>query len=137
MKLFLDANILFSAAHNHHGKCADIIRLAKESFVTGVTCELAILQAERNLALKYSDSLENLEKQLSALQVVATIVTGSCSLQLPHDDLPIFLTARFFKCTHLITGDVKDFGKWMNKPAHSEGVIIQTASQYLKSIYES
>jgi uncharacterized protein len=52
-RLFLDANVLFTAAHNPHGKAAFLIALAAEGYWEVMTSTLAVEEAQRNLARKY------------------------------------------------------------------------------------
>jgi hypothetical protein len=53
---------------------------------------------------------------------------------LPEKDRPILEAAIHCKATHLLTGDVKDFGPFMNNPNITSGVIIQTVSQFLTDL---
>ena len=49
MKLFVDANVLFTAAHNPNGKAALIIELGREGNWSLATSSYAWLEASRNL----------------------------------------------------------------------------------------
>ncbi len=57
MRVFLDANVLFTAAHNSHGKAAFIIELGAAGHFSLFTSDAALMEAERNLAAKYPRSL--------------------------------------------------------------------------------
>ena len=48
-----------------------------------------------------------------------------------HEDRPIFQAALVCRATHLLTGDLKDFGRFMNRPEATLGVRIQTVAQFL------
>ena len=38
------------------------------------------------------------------------------------------------QATHLLTGDLKDFGALMNKPRQTAGIVIQTVAEFLSSL---
>jgi uncharacterized protein len=57
MRVFLDANVLFTAAHNPRGKAAFVIELGSAGHFLIFTSDAAREEAERNLAAKYPDSL--------------------------------------------------------------------------------
>jgi hypothetical protein len=52
-------------------------------------------------------------------------------LALPAKDEPIWAAALAAKASHLLTGDLRDFGPHMNQPQHRAGIVIQTVAQYL------
>ena len=35
--------------------------------------------------------------------------------------------------THLLTGDLKEFGPFMNRPEETFGILIQTVANFLRS----
>jgi predicted nucleic acid-binding protein len=51
---------------------------------------------------------------------------------LPEKDRPILEAAIRCKATHLLTGDRKHFGRFMNRPEVTSGVIIQTVAEFLE-----
>jgi len=51
-------------------------------------------------------------------------------------DQPIFQAALASKATHLLTGDLKDFGAFMNKPDETFGILVQTVAEFLGSLDE-
>ena len=53
-KLFLDANVLFTAAHNRDGKAGAVIELGKQGRWRCFTSAYALEEAQRNLSVKYS-----------------------------------------------------------------------------------
>jgi uncharacterized protein len=133
-RLFLDANVLFTAAHNPDGKASLIIRLGAEGHWEIVTSDYAIEEARRNLSRKYPDRLAAFIEQQSALHVVPTAGIGANPLALPEKDAPIFETARRSGATHLLTGDLQHFGHWMNGPNRADGIVIQTVSAFLAAL---
>lgn len=133
MKLFLDANVLFTAAHNPSGKAAFVLELAQEGLWEVVTSGYAIEEARRNLEAKFPDAVGALDGVLKGIGVVASILDDACPIALPEKDEPIFLSTVAAECTHLLTGDLKDFGPFMNAPERTAGVIIQTVAEFLSS----
>ena len=47
---------------------------------------------------------------------------------------PIFQTAVACHATHLLTGDLKDFGPFMNRREETFGVLVQTVAEFFKSL---
>jgi len=60
--------------------------------------------------------------------------TGTVDLELPEKDRPIFLAALAGRSSHLLTGDLRHFGRHMNRPQATAGVVIQTVAEYLRSL---
>ena len=134
MKLFLDANVLFTAAHNPEGKSAFVIELAREGKWEVVTSPFALEEARRNLEIKFPDAVLSLERSMKSVALVPSVIEGNCPLDLPRKDVPIFLSALGARCTHLLTGDWKDFGRFMNAPDETSGIVIQTVAEFLSSL---
>ena len=131
MKLFLDANILFTAAHNPGGKAAFVIELAGEEHWEVVTSSFAIEEARRNLETKFPETLDAFENLMAGIKVVPAVFNEAGPIELPEKDVPIFLCALGAGCTHLLTGDLKDFGRFMNDPKQTSGVLMQTVAELL------
>jgi len=134
IRLFLDANVLFTAAHNLSGKASLIIELASHGYWEVVTCPYAIEEARRNLDLKFPDFLQRFDSLMATVKTVPARTGETCPVLLPKKDRPIFESALRCNATHLLTGDVKDFGPFMNKPNLTFGMIIQTVSEFLASL---
>ena len=134
MRLFLDANVLFTAAHNPDGKAALLLDLAGEGYWVCLTSSLAIEKARRNLARKYPASLDTLPSVLSHVAVVPDQAAADCPLGLAEKDRPIFAAALKAGATHLLTGDRRHFGAWMNRPTESGGVLVQTVSEFFAKV---
>jgi predicted nucleic acid-binding protein len=120
MIVFLDANILFSAALPgsrigsflavlfDHAKC--------------VTNPYAIEEARRNLELKFPKALPSLEQLLVQCEIVGGVAFTTEKVKLKAKDLPILGGAIDGQATHLLTGDERDFGELFGKTI--EGVKI-------------
>lgn len=134
MRLFLDANILFTAAHNPNGKAALVIELGQAGIWQLATSAYAQEEARRNIALKYPACLDRLESQAQVLFVVPDASELSCPPGLPDKDCPIYRAALGCQADVLLTGDVRDFGILMNNRKKAGGLLIQTVGDFLKKL---
>ena len=137
IRLFLDANVLFTAAHNPSGKAALIIDLRTQGHWEVVTCSYAIEEARRNLSMKFPDHLERFETLISAITRVPSRSGQNCPTPLPEKDRPILEAAIHCKATHLLTGDIKDFGPFMDNVSLTGGVVVQTVPRFLEDFIRS
>jgi len=103
-RVFLDANILFSAAYSPN---RGVGRLWRISNVELVTSPYAAAEAFRNIASKCPDRLPALSKLLTAAGLVPEAASSTLpdGVSLPAKDAPILLAAIAAHATHLITGD--------------------------------
>ena len=69
MRLFLDANVLFTAAHNPGGRSAAICQLARAGLCTLVTSPHALEEARRNVRLKHPSAVDALEELVAVTSV--------------------------------------------------------------------
>ena len=67
MRLFLDANVLFTAAHNPRGKAALLIDLGKPGHWELYSSAYALEEARRNLARKFPEFLDGLGGRIRCL----------------------------------------------------------------------
>jgi hypothetical protein len=132
-RLFLDANVLFTAAHNPEGKAAFLFDGPGHGAWVLIASAHAIEEARRNITAKYPHCEARLNSLLRRLTLVAQPGPSPISIRLPEKDQPIFLAARAARATHLLTGDLKHFGPAMNKPYLSDGIVIQTVAEFLSS----
>ena len=127
--VFLDANVLFSAAYRAD---SGLGRLWKMRQIKLVTSAYAEAEARRNLLnIQQRTRLDNL---LLSVEVAAASQTHQRSLKkiaLPDKDTPIFSAAMDVGATHLLTGDVTHFGKYYSKTI--EGILILSPGEYLKN----
>ena len=130
-KIFIDANVLFTAAYSRSGKAAFVIENMGPLVITS---DYAAEEARRNLSVKKIEALPILEKLLSQIKIVSSAQGDACPIDLPEKDKPIFLSALRASATHLLTGDLKDFGQHMNKPDKCAGIMIQTVADFLAAI---
>lgn len=140
-RLFLDANVLFTAAHRPQGKAGFLFEHAgKPGALPGdarwvlVSSAHAIEEARRNVALKRPQALPAFEALVRRLSVAPQPASARIGLALPAKDLPIWSAALAARVTHLLTGDIGDFGPHMNRPERTAGVLVQTVAQHLAGL---
>jgi predicted nucleic acid-binding protein len=114
VKLFLDANVIFSAAHRAEGRAQDLVALARGGHCELLTSTHALEEARRNLQLKSSGFERRLMEALVQVRVVveapAALVEWAQEQGLPLKDAPILAAAVHAKADLLVTGDTRDFG---------------------------
>ncbi len=126
-RLFLDANVLFSAAYRDD---AGVQRLWSAPNSELVTSDYAIEEAIRSLA--DPDQRERWDGLLESVEIVPAGVLDPDlrgDVQLRDKDWPILSGAVAAGATHLITGDIRDFGASFGQQIL--GVLILPPSQYL------
>lgn len=133
-RVFLDANVLFTAAHNASGKAVLVIELGAGKHWRLCTSVYAVEEARRNISVKFPDALQRLDTLLGSVAVVQHGTGAECPIKLREKDRTIFLSAMKCKATHLLTGDIRDFGPFMNQPEKTQGIIIQTVAEFLAAL---
>lgn len=128
VRVFLDANVLFTAAHNPNGKAAFLISLGSTSLLQLATSAYAQEEARRNLERKYPDCMAEFTRQLRAIRLVPDQPTVPLPADLAEKDWPIYRAAHACKADVLLTGDLRDFGFLMNAPELAGGLLIQTVA---------
>jgi predicted nucleic acid-binding protein len=114
VKLYLDANVIFSAAHKTEGRAQDLIALARAGYCKLFTSPHALEEARRNLALKSRGFEQRLTSTLVHITMVAeappVVVQWVQAQGLPLKDAPILAAAVNASVDYLVTGDARDFG---------------------------
>ena len=137
MRVFLDANVLFIAAHNPKGKAALVITLGSEGLFQLATSAYAREEARRNLERKAPVGLPEFTRQLSKIRLVADNPSIPCPADLAEKDWPIYRAAHACKASVLLTGDHRDFGFLMNAPELANGLLIQSVADFLTTLGNS
>lgn len=132
--LFLDANVLFTAAHNPTGKAAFLFDELTAGHWDLICSRFVIEEARRNIAAKYPQCRERIDELIEKVKEVPQPAPRKTLIDLPEKDQPIFLSAQAAQATHLLTGDLKHFGPHMNRAKRSGGIVIQTVADYLASL---
>ena len=136
MRLFLDANVLFTAAHDPRGKAALVIEAGRRGRWDLVTSSYAREEARRNLTAKFPQIVGDYEALISGIHLVGHPPDLPFPAGLATKDRPIFRAALASGATHLLTGDIRDFGPFMNRPGQTFGILIQTVAEFLKSVVD-
>ena len=123
MRVFLDANILFSASNPKWltSLLLDVLELHWKL----VTSEFAAQEARRNVAAFSEDLIDGLEKWLARVHILADTGQASSPLELAEKDRPILDAAISGSCTHLLAGDARHFGMWMGKSVSGVKIVNQ------------
>ena len=125
-RLFLDANILFSVAYSGRSGLA---RLWSLPGVELLTSRYAMDEAKRNL------DTDEQQTRLAA-RTVRILEDPAHAIELPVDvtlrpkDRPILAAAIAAGASHLLTGDLRDFGPYMGK--RLGGVLVMLPGDYLR-----
>ena len=120
MRIFLDANILFSAARPNSRMRMFLEVLSKQAdFLTNA---YAVEEARRNLELKFPNGLKSLERLARRCEMVSQL-TADLEVELPLKDRPILGGAIAGHATHLLTGDERDFGRFWGKAVRGVKIV--------------
>jgi predicted nucleic acid-binding protein len=127
-RLFLDANVMFSAAYRRN---SGLRRLWQLTEVDLLTSGYAVEEARRNLDAGKISELDPLLEKMEIAAAMPSAVAWKPAVDLPEKDRPILAGAIHAKATHLITGDVTHFGPYFGSKIG--GVLIITPAGYLKT----
>lgn len=133
-RLFLDSNVLFTAAHNPEGKASLVVEMAGSGTWEVVTSAYCVVEARLNLERKHPSKLDRLDVILRTVRLVPDVAGERCAISLPEKDRPVFGAAHRCKATHFLTGDRRHFGPFMNRPKETMGVVVQTVGDFLSDI---
>jgi predicted nucleic acid-binding protein len=129
MRIFLDANILFSGSNDQSALHQLLLLLGEEHEL--VTSHYAMVEARRNILRKKSGWLGCFESLVSHV--------GTCpqskltaEVELVEKDRPILASAITGGCAYQVTGDRKDFGHLFGQTI--EGVCILTPSSIAEKL---
>ena len=125
-RVFLDANVLFSAAYKPQSRLLQLWKLPNVAFFSS---RYALEEARANL--DQDDQKSRLIRLSASLQLVEAVARRLPSeILLPDKDAPILLAAFAARATHLLTGDIRHFGPYLGKEI--AGVAISLPGTYLK-----
>lgn len=126
-RLFLDANVLFSAAYREG---SPLRRLWDRQDAELLTSGYAVREAERHLQ---GDQRARLAELLKGVRIVAEAAARPLPSRavLRAKDVPILAAAVAAGATHLITGDRRDFGPHFGEKL--AGVLIVPPRDYLSA----
>ncbi|OFW15464.1 MAG: hypothetical protein A3H27_18620 [Acidobacteria bacterium RIFCSPLOWO2_02_FULL_59_13] len=124
-RIFLDANVLFSAAYRPNAGLARLWQLDKVELVTS---DYAAQEAMFNLTEK--DQRVRLTKLLEKVRIITAVAPLPPGVQLPDKDQPILQAALQAQATHLLTGDKEHFGPYFGR--NLGGVLVLPPAEYFE-----
>lgn len=129
MRIFLDANVLFSAAYRED---AGLLRLWEVRGATLLTSADAAEEVRRNLDSAGARSRRN--ELLAGTELVPEAPTEllPARLRLADKDQPILRAVIAARADRLLTGDLQDFGSLFGKRVR--GVLIETPGEFLHNM---
>jgi predicted nucleic acid-binding protein len=123
VRVFLDANVLFSAALNPGTRAHDLLEMARSGGPALLTPAYAVEEAERNLLSKAAHALHRLPAVLRALTVVgpppARLLAWAERQGLPAKDAPTLAAAVAARADLLLAGDRRHFGHLFGRTLES------------------
>ncbi|MEO8008131.1 MAG: PIN domain-containing protein [Betaproteobacteria bacterium] len=135
MRIFLDANVLFSAAKSD-GAVRLLIRRLLDAGHECLADEYVAIEARRNLEAKGPEALAVLDALLSRVQVAPARAPAGVVKDtdwLPEKDRPVLYAAMRLKCDALVTGDRTHFGQGYGKSFG--GVTIHSPRSLAEVLY--
>ncbi len=139
MKLFLDANVVFSAAHQESGNAQALVALARAGRCVLQASPHALEEARRNLALKSKHYEKRFDDVLAVIERVveapAALVEWARAEGLGLKDAPILAAAVQARADLLVTGDRRDFGGLYGRTLR--GVQITLPATALERVLEN
>jgi uncharacterized protein len=129
-RVFLDANVLFSAAYLQDSGLRGLWRLKGVELLSS---SYAIEEARRNLSEDGPEALGRLDRLLKSMKLVEEAQDQDLpdSVRIDAKDKPILLAAIRGGSGHLLTGDQRHFGHLHGKIV--QGVSIGRPADYLLS----
>ena len=127
-RLFLDANVLFSAAYRPNAGVEGLWQMEEASLLTS---SFAVQEVRRNLPEgEQMDRLEELLRDVQIGEALMLPLDRRGQIELPEKDWPILGGAVTSGATHLVTGDQKHFGEYFG--SRILGVWIVRPADYLR-----
>lgn len=128
-RLFLDANVLFSAAYRRDAGVRGLWGLPRVKLVTS---SYAVEEARRNLSAP--EQRAGLDELLATVRISDRLADLAAHPEiaasgLPEKDMPILRAAVAAGCTHLVTGDRQHFGHLFGRRV--AGVLVLRPAEYL------
>lgn len=139
MKVFTDANILFSAALLERGNPSLLVRLAQDGSCSLVATGYVLEEVLRNLEKKAPHALGRFETLVPLVEVVLeppeALVLWAQEQGLPAKDAPVLAAAVAAKADILTTGDRRHFARLFGRTL--EGVRILDLADGLAAVLEA
>jgi uncharacterized protein len=94
------------------------------------------MEAERNVTAKHPGSLPLLAALMRGITLFTADLFAPFPDGLPTKDAIIFQAAVSCRATHFLTGDLRHFGPFMNRPDATFSIIVQTVTEFLAAIQQ-
>ena len=117
MRIFLDANILFSAAKSA-GAIRELLERLHAAGHTLCADSYVLAEARRNLEVKHVEALSDLQSMVERIELTPfrpTELPPDAIDLLPGKDQPVLAAAIRLGCDTLVTGDRTHFGGLFGK----------------------
>jgi predicted nucleic acid-binding protein len=117
MRIFLDANILFSASKSD-GAVRRLIQLLLDAGHECVIDDFVVSEARRNLLAKAPKTVEVLDRLIAVVEINTFAFDNKSAntvAWLPEKDRPVLASAIRLRCNALVTGDRRHFGAGYGK----------------------
>ena len=136
MKLFLDANVIFTAAYSAQGLSRGLFRLAAVGKCALCTSAFAYDEAVKNIQKKAPVKLAELTTLMQQLDILPEPhpqwIKRAARLPLAAKDAPVLAAAFQGKIDIFVTGDRRDFGHLFGQVL--EGVKILSPADALEAV---
>jgi predicted nucleic acid-binding protein len=112
VRVFLDANVLFSASKSD-GAVRELLARALQAGHDLVVDQYVVAEARRNLAACGGQAVATLDALLASIEVAAfrdSQLPQEIARLLPTNDAPVLAAALRLRCDALVTGDRRHFG---------------------------
>jgi uncharacterized protein len=124
-RLFLDANVLFSAAYRSDTGLLKLWKLRE-----AVLCSSRYALEEARINLNHEVQRTRLVRLAGRVLLDAGKHELPEGVSLPEKDVPILLAAIEARAPHLLTGDFRHFGSYFGKRV--EGILVLPPGEYLR-----
>ena len=136
-RFFLDANVLFSAAHRPEGRCAGLLELAGRKRCALLTSPYAVEETRRNIREKSPAALGRLDHLLQSVRMTeeapSDLVREAVVRHgVPASDGPILAAALKSGAGYLVTGDRNHFGRLMDRRISDLAVQVLSPASALR-----
>lgn len=124
MRVFLDANVLFSAAKSDGAVRALLTRCLRAGH-TLVADGYVVAEARRNLLSRGPAAITALEAMLRRVEVAPyrpSALPQDLAARVPEKDRPVIAAALRLRCDALVTGDRTHFGELYGTVQHGIAV---------------
>ena len=138
MRIFVDANVLFSAARSS-GAIRTLLQMLQSKGHALAADAYVVAEARRNLEAKAgADALAYLEDLLGHIEVRQVSYADGAQEEslvrwLPEKDRPVLLAAMAMQCDVLLTGDRTHFGAGYGKTF--AGVMVYAPAQLARVLW--